>query len=237
MVGVIFAFCFGLGVAVSKAEKAKGKKGWAEGHKPHGLYEREIKRPLDFALALFALILLWPLMAITALAVKVKLGKPVIFKQDRPGLNGKIFTIRKFRTMIDGEGADQERLTDFGRKLRSTSIDELPELWNILCGDMSVVGPRPERPELTRDYEKEMPEFRFRLKVKAGLTGYAQVTGVYDTTPYDKLKMDLMYIENYSFILDIRIILMTIKTMILPGEMNSQRKNREKDIADKGGKM
>ncbi|WP_141630209.1 sugar transferase, partial [Ruminococcus flavefaciens] len=101
-------------------------------------------------------------------------------------------------------------------------IDEFPQLLNILKGDMSVVGPRPERPELTEEYEKEMPEFGFRLKVKAGLTGYAQVTGAYDTTPYDKLKMDLMYIENYSIRLDLQIILMTIKTMFFPPKNNAE---------------
>lgn len=207
MVGVIFAFCFGLGVAVSKAEKAKGKKGWAEGHKPHGLYEREIKRPLDFALALFALILLWPLMAITALAVKVKLGKPVIFKQDRPGLNGKIFTIRKFRTMIDGEGADQERLTDFGRKLRSTSIDELPELWNILCGDMSVVGPRPLMIQYLGRYDGRQLH---RHDVRPGLTGYAQVSGRNSLSWEDKFEDDLKYVNHISFKGDLMILLKTI---------------------------
>ena len=118
------------------------------------------------------------------------------------------------------------RITRVGKFLRKCRLDEIPQLINILRGDMSVVGPRPERPELTEKYEKEMPEFRFRLKVKAGLTGYAQVTGVYDTTPYDKLKMDLMYIERYSMVMDLRLILMTLKTIIFPGEMNSNEKNK-----------
>ena len=113
----------------------------------------------------------------------------------------------------------QNALKTFLRKCR---LDEVPQLINILKGDMSVVGPRPERPELIKKYEKSMPEFNYRLKVKAGLTGYAQVTGVYDTTPYDKLKMDLMYIERYSMVMDLRIILMTIKTMIFPGETNEK---------------
>ena len=117
-------------------------------------------------------------------------------------------------------------ITRVGKFLRKCRLDEIPQLINILRGDMSVVGPRPERPELTEKYEKEMPEFRFRLKVKAGLTGYAQVTGVYDTTPYDKLKMDLMYIERYSMVMDLRLILMTLKTIIFPGEMNSNEKNK-----------
>ena len=114
------------------------------------------------------------------------------------------------------------RVTRIGSKLRMSSLDELPQLLNILKGDMSVVGPRPERPELTEQYKKEMPEFEFRLKVKAGLTGYAQVTGVYDTSPYDKLKMDLMYIENYSARMDLQIILMTLKTMLFPGKTNAE---------------
>ena len=113
------------------------------------------------------------------------------------------------------------RITPVGRFLRKIRMDELPQLLNILKGDMSVVGPRPERPELSELYKKEMPEFEFRLKVKAGLTGYAQVTGVYDTSPYDKLKMDLMYIENYSFRMDLQIILMTIKTMLFPPKSNA----------------
>ena len=114
------------------------------------------------------------------------------------------------------------RVTKVGRVLRKYSLDELPQLVNILKGDMSVVGPRPERPELAEEYEKTMPEFEFRLQVKAGLTGYAQVTGLYDTLPYDKLKMDLMYIENYSIFLDLRIILMTLKTALFPGETNEE---------------
>ena len=105
------------------------------------------------------------------------------------------------------------RITPIGKFLRKVRLDEFPQLLNILKGEMSVVGPRPERPEFTELYKKEMPEFEFRLKVKAGLTGYAQVTGVYDTTPYDKLKMDMMYIENYSLMLDIKLIMLTLRIM------------------------
>ena len=108
-----------------------------------------------------------------------------------------------------------------GRILRRFRLDELPQLLNILKGDMSVVGPRPERPEISAEYEKTFPEFRYRLRVKAGLTGYAQVTGVYDTTPYDKLRMDLMYIENYSLFRDLQIVLMTVKTMIFPAQKSN----------------
>ena len=136
----------------------------------------------------------------------------------------------KFRSMVvNAEKAgpqlakeNDSRITRVGRILRKCRLDELPQLINILRGDMSVVGPRPERPELAEEYEKTMPEFEFRLQVKAGLTGYAQVTGLYDTLPYDKLKMDLMYIENYSIFLDLRIILMTLKTALFPGETNEE---------------
>ncbi len=117
---------------------------------------------------------------------------------------------------------DDPRITPVGKFLRAVRFDEFPQLFNILKGEMSVVGPRPERPELTKLYQEEMPEFEFRLKVKAGLTGYAQVTGVYDTTPYDKLKMDLMYIENYSFRMDLQIIFMTVKTMLFPPKTNAE---------------
>ena len=118
--------------------------------------------------------------------------------------------------------ANDDRVTPVGKVIRRFRIDEFPQLINILKGEMSLVGPRPERPELTDEYDKEMPEFKFRLKVKAGLTGYAQVMGKYDTTPYDKLKMDLMYIEKYSVLLDMKIILMTVKTMFFPNKDNSQ---------------
>ena len=124
------------------------------------------------------------------------------------------------------------RVTKVGRILRKCRLDEIPQILNILKGDMSVVGPRPERPELAHKYEKDIPEFDFRLRVKAGLTGYAQVTGLYDTSPYDKLKMDMMYIEQYSLLLDLRIIMMTIKTMIFPGESNEGTKRHEQQKVD-----
>jgi lipopolysaccharide/colanic/teichoic acid biosynthesis glycosyltransferase len=179
-------------------------------------------------------------MLILALIIKTSDGGPVFFKQKRLTIDGKEFSVYKFRSMIvDAEkhGAqlaseDDPRITPVGKVMRRFRLDELPQLLNILKGDMSVVGPRPERPELTEEYEKDMPEFRFRLRVKAGLTGYAQVTGVYDTTPYDKLKMDLMYIENYSFRMDMQIILMTIKTMFFPSRSNEaagEQTNRKED--------
>ena len=193
--------------------------------------QRLLKRIFDIVFSLIALIILSPIMLISAIAIKIYDRGPVFYKQKRLTINGKQFNIYKFRSMIvnaEKTGTPQlasyhdPRITPIGRFLRKVRLDELPQLLNILKGEMSVVGPRPERPELTELYKHEMPEFEFRLKVKAGLTGYAQVTGVYDTSPYDKLKMDLMYIENYSFRMDLQIILMTIKTMLFPPESNAE---------------
>lgn len=191
------------------------------------------KRLFDIVFSLITLILVSPLMLISAIAVKLCDGGSVFYKQKRLTINGKEFYVYKFRSMIaDAEkngirlaSEHDNRITPVGNILRKFRIDELPQLINILKGDMSVVGPRPERPELTELYKKQMPEFEFRLKVKAGLTGYAQVTGVYDTSPYDKLKMDLMYIENYSFRMDLQIILMTLKIMIFPPKNNADIQN------------
>lgn len=193
--------------------------------------QKLLKRIFDIIFSLIALIILSPIMLISAIAIKIYDGGPVFYKQKRLTIDGKQFNIYKFRSMIvnaEKTGTPQlasyhdPRITPVGRFLRKVRLDELPQLLNILKGEMSVVGPRPERPELTEFYKYEMPEFEFRLKVKAGLTGYAQVTGVYDTSPYDKLKMDLMYIENYSFRMDLQIILMTIKTMLFPPESNEE---------------
>lgn len=195
----------GLGFAVHKAEKAKGKKGWVEGHKA-GFYEREVKRPLDFGLALFALIVLWPIILAAAVLVRIKLGKPILFKQERPGLNEKIFTIRKFRTMLDGEGSDEKRLTDFGRTLRKTSMDELPELWNILVGDMSVVGPRPLLVEYLDRYNEEQ---KHRHDVRPGLTGFAQVSGRNELSWDEKFEDDVEYVNHITFRTDLKIFAKT----------------------------
>ncbi|MBQ3565856.1 MAG: sugar transferase [Oscillospiraceae bacterium] len=192
--------------------------------------QRLLKRILDILLSLIAVIILSPFMLIIAAAIKINDGGDILYKQKRLTINAKEFYVYKFRSMIpDAEktgiklATDHDpRITAVGRFLRKTRLDEIPQFFNILKGDMSLVGPRPERPELTEKYETEMPEFKFRLKVKAGLTGYAQVLGVYDTTPLDKLKIDLMYIEKYSLALDLRIILMTLKTMIFPGESNEK---------------
>lgn len=193
--------------------------------------QRVMKRCFDLLFCLVMLLLFAPLMLVCAAAVRLCDGGPVFYRQKRLTCGGKEFYVLKFRSMIPdaeaGSGAQlagehDERITPVGRILRKFRLDELPQLFNILTGDMSVVGPRPERPELSREYEKQFPEFRFRLHVKAGLTGYAQVTGVYDTTPYDKLRMDLMYIENYSMLKDIQIVLMTLKIMLFPLKTNAE---------------
>lgn len=184
--------------------------------------QRLFKRSLDLVISTIGLILTGPFMLIVAAAIKLCDGGPVIYKQTRLTLGGATFSVYKFRSMIvDAEkhcGArlaseNDDRITPVGKVIRKLRLDELPQIFNILKGDMSVVGPRPERPEIAKQYEEIMPEFSFRLKVKAGLTGYAQVLGKYNTTPYDKLKLDLMYIENYSGFLDLKLILMTFKTL------------------------
>ena len=174
---------------------------------------------------LLAIIILSPVMIITAIAIK-RDGGPALYKQCRLTKDGKTFNVMKFRSMrVDAEkdgvarlstGDHDDRVTPVGKVIRKVRIDELPQLFNILAGDMSIVGPRPERPEIAAQYEKEMPEFRLRLQAKAGLTGYAQVYGKYNTTPYDKLQMDLMYIAHPSFAQDLRICLATIKILFLP---------------------
>ena len=184
-----------------------------------------IKRAFDILLSALGCIIASPIMLITALAIKLYDGGPVFYTQDRLTRDGKVFKVYKFRSMkTDAEkdgvarlaGEHDDRITPVGRVIRKVRIDELPQLLNILKGDMSIVGPRPERPELAAENEKLMPEFRYRLKVKAGLTGYAQVLGKYNTTPYDKLRLDLMYIEQYSLLLDIKLILMTVKILFIP---------------------
>lgn len=183
--------------------------------------QRFFKRLFDVVMSLTALIVLSPIFAIVALCIKCNDGGPVFYKQKRCTRNLKEFDILKFRSMvIDAEKngpqpatKDDERITPIGRFLRSTRIDELPQLINILKGDMSIVGPRPERIEHVSKYCAQIPEFVFRYKVKGGLTGYAQVFGKYNTKPYDKLKMDLIYIQNYSVALDIKLIIMTIRIL------------------------
>ena len=181
------------------------------------------KRLFDIVISVIALVILFPVMLITALAVKLTDGGPIFYKQKRLTKNRKEFFVLKFRSMRqDAEkdgiarlstGESDPRITSVGRVIRKLRIDELPQLFNILSGNMSIVGPRPERPEIAAQYEKELPEFRLRLQVKAGLTGYAQVYGKYNTSPYNKLQMDLMYIAHPSFLEDLRIIFSTIKIL------------------------
>ena len=185
--------------------------------------QRALKRTMDIILSFIALLIASPIMLIVSLAIKIEDGGPIFYKQDRVTIGGKVFQILKFRSMIPNAekgGKSQPavdndpRITKVGKFIRATRIDELPQIINILKGDMSVVGPRPERVEHVRKYSKLIPEFDFRLSVKGGLTGYAQVYGKYNTTPYDKLRMDMMYVENYSFFLDLKLILMTLRIML-----------------------
>lgn len=186
------------------------------GHKK-GFYERYIKRPQDFCCALAAIIVLSPVMAVTAVLVRIKLGSPVIFKQKRPGLNGKIFTLYKFRTMTDKKDKngellpDEERLTRFGKILRSTSLDELPELVNMLKGDMSVVGPRPLLVKYLPLYNERQAR---RHEVRPGFTGYAQVHGRNAITWEDKFEKDVYYVDHISFLGDWKIIFQTVRTVL-----------------------
>ena len=185
--------------------------------------QRFVKRLMDIFFALFAAFAALPFVVLIIPAVKLYDMGPVLYRQQRLTENGRVFWLYKFRSMIvDAEkscGArlaadDDDRVTPVGKVLRHLRFDELPQLWNILKGDMSVVGPRPERPEIASKYQKEMPEFEYRLRVKAGLTGLAQTVGRYNTTAYDKLKMDLAYITNYSVRQDIRLIFMTVKIVL-----------------------
>lgn len=191
------------------------------------MYRKYIKRLLDFILSLLALIILSPVLLITALLVRIKLGSPVIFKQKRPGLNEKIFTLYKFRTMTDKKDdqgnllPDSQRLTKFGKLLRSTSLDELPELINILKGDMSIVGPRPLLVEYLELYNEEQ---KHRHDVRPGLTGLAQVNGRNSISWEDKFKEDIKYIKKMSLIEDIKIILKTV-IKVFKREGISQQEN------------
>lgn len=185
--------------------------------------QRFWKRTLDLCIAVPLVLITSPFMLLTALAIKIYDGGPVMYRQIRCTRYEKEFSIYKFRSMIVDAESDgvaklasenDSRITPVGKFIRAVRLDELPQLFNIIRGDMSFVGPRPERPEIMREYCESMPEFRFRTRVKAGLTGFAQVYGKYNTTPYDKLKLDLFYIENYSIWMDLKLILMTVKTVL-----------------------
>lgn len=186
-------------------------------HKPYGPYEKYIKRPLDWFLSMVAIIVLSPVLLGTAVLVRVKLGTPVLFAQERPGLNGKIFKLYKFRSMTDKRDkngkllSDDERLTSFGRTLRATSLDELPELFNIVKGDMAIIGPRPL---LVRYISRYNEEQRHRHDVRPGLTGYAQAHGRNAVSWEDKFAMDVWYTKHITFMGDVGIIIDTIKTVL-----------------------
>lgn len=187
--------------------------------------QRFIKRTIDLSCALVLFLVTSPIMLLTAVIIKLYDGGPVLYKQVRCTRDRKEFRILKFRSMrVDAEkdgvarlaSKNDSRITPIGKFIRTVRIDELPQLMNIIKGEMSFIGPRPERPQIIDQYLEEMPEFAYRTKVKAGLAGYAQVYGKYNTTPYDKLKLDLFYIENYSIWLDIKLMLLTLKILFRP---------------------
>ncbi len=200
-----------------------------------------IKRTVDIVVSAILTIPTMLIVLIVALGNLIWDRGPIFYTQPRLTKDGKVFKIYKFRSMkVDSEkgGArlaakDDDRITKVGKVLRATHLDELPQVFNILKGDMSIVGPRPERPEIAEEYMKEIPEFELRLKVKAGLTGYAQVNGKYNTTPYDKLKLDLYYIQHYHVWLDIQLILMTFKIMFMKDNTEGVEKDQKTAIKDK----
>ena len=188
------------------------------------MYEKYVKRGLDVFLSTLGLLILSWLYLLLAVIIFVDDPGPVIFRQKRIGIRKTEFICYKLRTMRRDTPHEtpthmlrnpEVYITNVGKFLRKYSLDELPQLWNIWKGDMSIVGPRPERPEIARQYEAEMPEFQYRLRVKAGLTGYAQIFGKYNTTPYDKLKLDLYYIQNYSLMLDVKLMVQTVKILFM----------------------
>lgn len=189
------------------------------------VYYPFMKRTLDIIVSLAGLLIMSPILLIVAAAIKLYDGGPVFYKQTRLTKNHREFQILKFRSMITNAERDgkarlatvkDDRITPVGRVIRATRIDEFPQLINVLKGDMSVVGPRPERPEIEKQYLKDLPEFGLRLQVKAGLTGYAQVFGKYNTAPADKLKLDLIYINEQNIFLDLKLIMWTIKILFIP---------------------
>lgn len=202
-----------------------------------------MKRALDIILSLAGIIITSPIMLITAIAIKLTDGGPVFYKQVRLTKDGQHFNLIKFRSMrVDAEkdgvarlstGDNDDRITPVGKIIRKCRIDELPQLWLIASGILSVCGPRPERPEIAAQYCEEMPEFALRLQAKAGLTGYAQVYGKYNTTPYDKLQMDLMYIAHPSIIEDLKIMLATVKILFMPDSTEGVSEGNTTAISEK----
>ena len=202
--------------------------------------QRFLKRAMDIFFSAILLVLTSPIFLISAIAIKLYDGGPVFFRQERGTIGGKVFRIHKFRSMVvdaDKYGVNptednDPRITPVGKILRLTRMDELPQLIDILIGDMSLVGPRPERVEHIRLYSESIPEFAYRLKLRGGLTGYAQIFGKYNTTPYDKLQLDLIYMQNYSLLLDIKLILMTVKIMFIKESTEGFSKEESQKIHD-----
>ena len=213
-------------------------------YRNHGLSfeQRFLKRTMDILVSALMLLITSPIFLVASIAIKLYDGGPVFYRQARCTMNGKVFHIFKFRSMIvdaekDGKSqpaADHDpRITPVGRILRATRLDELPQLIDILIGNMSLVGPRPERVEHVEKYTEDLAEFEYRLKVRGGLTGYAQIYGKYNTSPYDKLQLDLIYIQNYSIFLDIKLILMTIKIMFMKESTEGFTEEQRKDFQEK----
>lgn len=199
------------------------------------MYRKFFKRFLDIIISLIFILCFWWLYVVIAILVRVKLGSPVLFKQDRPGLNEKIFKMCKFRTMTDEKDKDgnllpdAERLTKFGKFLRSTSLDEIPELWNVLKGEMSLVGPRP----LLVSYLNKYNEYeKRRHEVKPGITGWAQINGRNNTTWEERFKNDIYYVENISFELDLKIIIKTILKVLKRSDINQSDTETMKNFLD-----
>lgn len=204
--------------------------------------ERLTKRIIDVICSIILIVITSPIMLMTAIIIKCYDRGPVLYKQIRCTQDSKEFRILKFRSMkVDAEkdgkarlaAKNDDRITPIGKVIRACRIDELPQLFNILKGEMSFIGPRPERPEIIAQYMEEMPEFVFRMKVKAGLAGYAQVYGKYNTTPYDKLKLDLAYIENYSIWLDLKLMLLTLKIVLKPESTEGVDSNQTTALKNK----
>ena len=201
--------------------------------------EYKLKRVLDIIFSVVLLIVTSPIMLVTALAIKFEDRGPVFYMQDRCTKDARVFKIYKFRSMIvDAEKngfipctSGDSRITKVGKIIRMTRIDELPQIINILKGDMSFVGPRPERVEHVQKYTEDLPEFAYRMRVKGGLTGYAQIYGKYNTSAYDKLRLDLMYIENQSFLLDLKILMLTFKIMFIPESTEGFSEEKSKHIS------
>ena len=210
----------GVGVVAAIADVWAG----TGAHKPYGPYERFVKRGLDAFLATVALIVLSPVLVVTALIVRIKLGAPVLFTQDRPGRYGKVFKLYKFRTMTDARDEkgellpDEQRLPAFGRKLRSTSLDELPELINIIKGDMAVVGPRPLLVRYLPRYNAHQAR---RHEVRPGFTGLAQVHGRNSISWEEKFDWDVRYVDRITFLGDVRIVAYTVKTVLKREGLNN----------------